>query len=54
MKKEILQLYPEDFCKTHDWEAICEQCNVPTTSNQIVIEFVRTGESEDTLQEIKD
>lgn len=49
---EILKLYPEDFRKTHIWNEVCEVCNIPTDSKTLVIEFVRTGTSEETLKEL--
>jgi len=50
--KEIMKLYPEDYVKTHMWESVCDVVGMPYDSECIVLEFVRYGESEETLQEV--
>lgn len=51
MKLEILQLYPEDFVSENVWIEVCDVCQIPHDAPQIIVEFVRTGTSEETLKE---
>lgn len=46
---KILQLYPEDFRKVQDWNAVCDQLNVPynATSIELKISSVHYEEATD-------
>ena len=51
-KTGVLNLYPEDFCKTNDWVAVCEQMDVDPDVSQMTIqtlsvESVRGVDSEE-------
>lgn len=35
----ILNLYPEDFAKWHDWTAVCDQLNIPHDSISVELKI---------------
>lgn len=48
----ILNLYPEDFAKWHDWTAVCDQLNIPHESISVElkiskIHYEENGDSKD-------
>ena len=51
---KILQLYPEDFRKTQDWIAVCDQLNVPTTATSIELKISSVHYEEDESLELND
>lgn len=36
---KILNLYPEDFAKHHDWIAVCDQLDVPLDATSIELKI---------------
>ena len=51
--REIFFLYKKDFTKKA-WLIYCIGLNVPTKSEEICIEYVRTGINEDDLKGVSD
>jgi len=51
---KILQLYPEDFRKTLDWIAICDQLNVPVNATSIELKVSSVHYEEDENLEFND
>ena len=51
--KEIIVLKKIDFLSITKWKKICKIANVSPVAGELVIEFVRSGISEETLKEIK-
>lgn len=51
---KILQLYPEDFKKMHDWIAVCDQLNVPTSATSIELKVSSVHYEEDQNLELND
>jgi hypothetical protein len=45
---KILNLYPEDFAKWHDWTAVCDQLNVPYESTSIELKISSVHYEENT------
>lgn len=51
---KILQLYPEDFRKLHDWIAVCDQLNVPTDATSIELKISSVHYEKDESLELND
>lgn len=51
---KILQLYPEDFAKTQDWIAVCDQLNVPPGASSIELKVSSVHYEEDENLEFND
>jgi hypothetical protein len=51
---KFLQLYPEDFRKTQDWIAVCDQLNVPPSATSIELKVSSIHYEEDENLEFND
>jgi hypothetical protein len=51
---KFLQLYPEDFRKTQDWVAVCDQLSVPTSATSIELKISSVHYEEDENLEFND
>ena len=43
----ILNLYPDDFAKWHDWTAVCDQLNIPHTSISVELKISKINYEEE-------
>lgn len=51
---KILQLFPEDFAKTQDWNAVCDQLNIPNNASSIELKVSSVHYEEDESLELND